>query len=396
MIELREGQPLVVPLSAEQAAGLAECKVVQLSATPTPGRWRLADTGMVGAARIAGMELRIVPKTPVHRLFFLLGYAFRHLRWQDAEVDAGRHDDLLAAIAHAFARAAERALSGGVLQGYLEVEEALPYVRGRIRMGEQLRRRYGMPLPVEVAYDDYDVDITENRLLLAATHRVLTLPGIPAETRVLLRHLPVRLAGVSHLVPGRPLPSWRPTRLNARYHTALGLAELILRGNSLEYDGEVVRVDGLLVDMWRVFESFVGAALAEALRPYGGRSVEQDTAHHLDHDRVVSLQPDFLHYRTTALGTDRPDAVADAKYKIEDRPGAHNQDLYQMLAYCTALGLPVGHLVYAGGTAGRHTHQVIGSSGIRIMQHALDLSQPSGVLLNQIAEIAALMIGITV
>ncbi|MFG2005832.1 McrC family protein [Spirillospora sp. NPDC048911] len=391
MIELIEGVAQEVALTAEQATELADSKVVQLGLSPVPGRFVLRDRGIVGAARIAGLQLRIKPKTPVHRLFFLLGYAQGSLRWQQAEVDAGQHTDLLAAIAHAFARAAERALSRGVLQGYREVEEALPYVRGRVLVGEQLRSRYGMPLPVEVRYDEYDVDITENRLLLAATYRLLRLPGIPLGTRTLLRHLPIRLAGVSPLLPGRPLPEWRPTRLNARYHAALGLAELVLRGDSLEFDGETIRVDGLLVDMWRVFESFVGAALAEALRPYGGRVVEQDTAHHLDHGSLVPLRPDFLYYRATALGIDKAAAVADAKYKIERRPGAHGQDLYQMLAYCTALGLPAGHLVYAAGAAERHTHEVVGSSGIRIVQYTLDLAQPSDILLGQVAEIAELM-----
>jgi 5-methylcytosine-specific restriction enzyme subunit McrC len=390
MIELTEGKAQVVRLTPEQAAGLAESRVVQLSPRLSPGEWLLRDTGQVGAARIAGVELRIVPKTPVRRLFFLLGYAAKHLRWKDHEVDAGRHTDLLPAIAHAFARAAERALRQGVLQGYREVRDSLPYVRGRILVGEQVRRRQAIPLPVEVLYDEYDMDIAENRLLLAATYRLLRLPGIPAETRALLRHLPVRLAGVSPLVPGRPLPAWRPSRLNARYHTALGLAELVLRGNSLEYDDATVRVDGLLVDMWRVFEDFVGAALADALRPYGGRSVEQDTAHHLDHACLVQLRPDFVHYRSTAIGTERPVAIADAKYKIEESTA--NSDLYQMLAYCTVLGLPAGHLIYAAGPAGPRTHRVAGSTGIEITQHTLDLSQPSDVLLGQVAEIAALMI----
>ncbi len=58
-----------------------------------------------------------------------------------------------------------------MLRGYREVEEALPVVRGRIREAGQIRRRYGFPLPVEVRYDDYTVDIAENRPLLAASAR---------------------------------------------------------------------------------------------------------------------------------------------------------------------------------------------------------------------------------
>jgi 5-methylcytosine-specific restriction enzyme subunit McrC len=386
MISIREGTTAEVELTGEQAAALAASRIVQMAPGARAGLWRVQDNGLVGAARLAGVEVRIISKMPVDRLFFLLGYSDFAKGWQQEEVDAGEHPDLLPALAHAFARSAERALRQGVLQGYREEEEALPFVRGRIREADQLRRRYGLPLPVEVRYDEYDVDIAENQLLLAAAERLLRLPGVPPGTRKLLRHVLVRLAGVSRLVRGRPLPAWRRSRLNTRYHTALGLAELVLRGASYELDdGTSVRVDGLLVNMWRVFEDFLTAALSDALRPYGGRSETQDRNHHLDHDRRVRLRPDFVYYSD---GDDAPMAVADAKYKIEKTPGRHNADLYQMLAYCTVLGLRHGHLIYAAGETGRHAHRVVGTDGIEIKQHALDLTLPPAELLAQIADLA--------
>ena len=105
----------------------------------------------------------------------------------------------------------------------------------------------------------------------------MRLPAIPSSTRAQLRHLAVRLDGVSRPALGRSLPEWKPTRLNTRLHTALGLAELVLRGNAYELDdGRVVRADGLIVQMWKIFEDFVTTALAEALRRYGGRVRQQD------------------------------------------------------------------------------------------------------------------------
>lgn len=285
MISLVEGDsPAVYELTAEQAAALAATTAVRVGPGPRAGLWKVRDNGYVGAAVIGGVEVRITPKTPVDRVFFLLGYARRPSGWRQEEVNAGEHAELLPAIAHAYAMAADRALRQGVLQGYLEMEEALPVIRGRIREADQIRRRYGLPLPVEVRYDDYTVDIAENRLLLAASARLLRLPGLAIQTRKTLRHVIARLAGITALVPGRPLPAWLPSRINTRYHTALGLAELVLRGASYELDdGTAVRVNGLLVEMWRVFEDFVTVALSEALRPHGGRSELQDKRHHLDH-----------------------------------------------------------------------------------------------------------------
>ncbi len=393
MIPLVEGAPpREFELSVEEAAALVRAKAVRIAPGSRAGLWRIRDNGYVGAATIGGVEVRIRPKTPMDRLFFLLGYARSLKGWRQEVVDAGEHPDLLPALAHAYARAADRALRQGVLQGYLEVEESLQVVRGRIREADQIRRRYGLPLPVEVRYDEFTVDIAENRLLLAATTRLLRLPGLATPTRKMLRHVLARLAGVSILTPGRPLPEWRATRLNTRYHTALGLAELVLRGASYELDdGTSVRVDGVLIEMWRIFEDFVCVALSEAFRSYGGRTDLQDRRHHLDEGRRVPLRPDLVRYVIASDGVERPATVVDSKYKIITGPDGGNGDLYQMLAYCTVLGLRRGHLVYAKGETEPYRH-VVHRAGIEIVQHAIDLTLQPAELLDTVERLAGSII----
>lgn len=70
--------------------------------------------------------------------------------------------------------------------------------------------------------------------------------------------------------------------------------------------GTTVRVDGLMLEMWRAFEDFLCVALAEALRPYGGAVALQDERHHLD----LSSPPGELHAQITRLA--HRIAVADA------------------------------------------------------------------------------------
>lgn len=79
----------------------------------------------------------------------------------------------------------------------------------------------------------------------------------------------------------------------------------------------------------------------------------------------------------------RPIAVVDAKYK-QEKPLA---GLYQVLAYCTALRLPRGHLVYAQGNADPMRH-AIKHADIEIVCHALDLRLPPVKLLAQVGKIA--------
>lgn len=79
--------------------------------------------------------------------------------------------------------------------------------------------------------------------------------------------------------------------------------------------------------------------------------------------------------------------MIDAKYKAEKPRGYPNADLYQLLAYCTVLGLRNGHLVYAAGNekAARH---VVRQADIEILCHALTLSQPPEALLAEMRELA--------
>jgi 5-methylcytosine-specific restriction enzyme subunit McrC len=163
---------------------------------------------------------------------------------------------------------------------------------------------------------------------------------------------------------------------------ALRLAELVLRVTSVEHSAGNVAVNGFLLDMPQLFEDFVTVALREALESsFGGRVVAQARGH-LDLAGRVGLKPDI----TWQVGGTVV-AVADAKYKAEKPSGYPNADLYQLLAYCTVLGLRVGHLVYAAGNEEPVRHVVRGA-GVEIICHALDLSRPPEELLAEMRDLA--------
>ena len=377
------GESVEVALPAQVGVALAESHAV--SAVPALGGelWSVRSVGTVGAATIGGIELRIQPKVPVPRLLFLLGYALDPKGWREEDIELGTVSGLVAAMAFAFERQTHRALARGLLQGYRSVEEALPVLRGRLRESVQLTRRFGLAVPLEVRYDEYTADIAENQILRAATERLLASPGIDPAVRHRLRRLLLRFADVSRLVRGRALPPWRPSRLTMRYIPALRLAELVLGATSIENRVGDVTASGFLFDMYRVFEDFVTVALAEALTPYGGRAVRQAPGHRLDERGRVVIRPDLVWYDETG----RPVVVVDAKYKAEKSGGFPDADLYQMLAYCTALDLPEGHLVYARGNEEPAQH-VIRHAGTTIHCHALQLDAEPDELLHQVTDLA--------
>ena len=117
-------------------------------------------------------------------------------------------------LGESLARHGERALERGPLNGYVHVEESLRTVRGRIRVGDQMTRRPGMLLPLEVSYDDYTSDVAENQILRAAIRMMLHVPRLTDSLVVRLAHLDSKLDGVSALNHGAPLPSWSESRIN--------------------------------------------------------------------------------------------------------------------------------------------------------------------------------------
>jgi len=397
VVELREGdRPVELALPAEVGQLLAASGVVTATPTVRAGRWLVAPTTKVGVVRVNDVEVWIRPKIDIRRLVFLLGYAQSPRGWRDSDVPLAPAADLVTAVAYAFVRQAERATAGGLLQGYRTVEDTLTVVRGRIREADQLRQRFGLPLPLDVTYDEFTVDIAENQLLRTATERLLQLPRLsPAVRQSLRRLLFVAFADVSPLPGPRPTVAWQPTRLNTHYQVAVRLAEMLLAAQSFEHQRGSVRSSGFLFDMAIVFEDFVCVALREALADTAGR-VHLQYRTHLDEAAVVDIRPDLV--ITSGL---RPVAVLDAKYKAakdraakdraEKPAGFPQADLYQMLAYCTVLGLRTGHLVYARGGESPARHRVT-NADVTLVCHALDLDQDPAELLGDVARLAAVLV----
>lgn len=377
---------VVVELDRASADSLASTGLVEVRPDPDGG-WRLLPAGRVGAVRIGDLQVQVTPKEKVGltRLLFLLGYA-ADPGFRPEDVAGAEDADLWPALAESLARLAERATGGGVLQGYRTVEEPLRTVRGRIRIGDQISRRPGQMIPIEVTHDEFTVDIPENQILRSAIRRMLAVPRLGDAVRARLAHLDGRLAEVRILPAGQPLPAWRKSRLNERYVPALRLAQVVLANASAEPGRGTVQVAAFVVDMAKVFEDFVTTALIESLRRFPGSTRSQYPSA-LDEPPAgekpgIPMKVDLVH----SVGRE-PRIVFDAKYKAASAADRYpNADHYQMLAYCTALSVPTAWLVYGGG--GEPRRRRIRNTAIEIVEYPLDLRQEPAALLRQVDRLA--------
>lgn len=342
-------------------------------------RWLVTPTSIVGAASADGADVVVRPKTPVGNVLFLLGVAAgrRADTVLDDVVQLAQAPDLTTAVAALFARVTERVLQDGVLRGYRPVSETRHTVRGRVDVAEQLRRRPGRGAPVAVRYDEHDEDVLENRLLLTAARALTRLRPHP-DVRRGLHRIVAALDDVTPLRIDGPVPDVAWTRLNVRYRPAVDLARLVLSRSGLDLAPGDTAAVGLTLDMNSVFERFVCSAVADVLSGRGGRPAPQDHTWRLDERGTVRLRPDLVVYDTRGV----PSVVLDTKYKVTDGTSVPSSDVYQMLAYCTALELDRGHLVYA--RADDIPALVVRHGGPAIEVHSLDLSVPPPLIWTQI------------
>ena len=303
-------------------------------------------------------------------MLYLASYAMGAFELRDDPFAFAEAPTLVEALAPAFIRAAQKAFGRGLLHGYRTEEDALHTVQGRIAFAEQIRRRFDMLLPVEVRYDDFTDDILANQLVKAAGARLGAMHIDDRESRDGLRWIDATLANLSLVAfPPSDVPAVEFDRLDEHYREVVELSRLILRHAAFESERGGVRASGFLIDMNVVFQEFITRALREelGLSEQAFRSDDR-AAGTLDTAGKVSLKPDLSWWE----GGDCVFA-GDAKYKRTENNRATNADLYQALAYATALDLPRAMLIYAKGEADPVEHRVR-HAGKRLEVVAVDLS----------------------
>ena len=371
--------------AAERDTLLSEAKSLDLSIASvigSDGVYSLRPGSTVGTVEIGDLSVLIQPKIGIPKLLSLACYAMSKVTPRRELFDFEREYALPDVLSLALSAAARRAFSRGLLHGYRTEEEALYTVRGRIRFAEQIRRRFGIPLPVEVRYDEFTDDILENRLVRAATTRLGAMPLRSGEARRGLGWTAGMLDNVSpEEFPPNAVPEVRFDRLNEYYRQVVALSRLVLTHSAFESGRGEVRASGFLMDMNRVFQEFVTVALREALR-VSDRAFLEKSIGSLDVGGRVCLRPDL----TWWLGGECV-FVGDAKYKNITGEKVPNADLYQLLAYVTALDLPGGLLVYAKGEADTAEH-LVRHSGKRLEVAALDLSGTLDEVLDRVRGLA--------
>ena len=393
--EHEESKPIALDVKHRDAlanALVGERRLLQITpARGTDAQYLLKPEAVVGTFELGDLSVLIRPKLDIPKLIFIACYAMDAFKPRKGEwFRFAEAETLPDAMALSLSVAARRAFERGLLHGYRTEEESLYTVRGRIRMGDQIRRRFSMPFPVEVRYDEFTEDIVANRLVKAAAWQLGRMRLRSPKARDGLREVAARLGNVSLVEFAHDVPEVRFDRLNERYREVVTLSRLVLRRRLFESGRGGISAPGFHMDMNVVFQRFVTRALREALGA-SDRTLRSDEDRGLPHIWLdedegrppgsrIRLKPDISWWdgpRCTFVG--------DAKYKhIESVP---NADLYQLLAYATALDLPGGLLIYAKGERRPASYRVR-HAGKRLEIAEVDLTSDADALLCRMRKLA--------
>lgn len=333
------------------ATRLAEERQRRIEVSELRHGLRVRTRSWVGVVRLHDVELRVVPKlagdpSMLARLLEIsLGVdGLVRLRGR-ADLDlAGKH--LLDLVCLLFAEACAEIVRRGLLTDYVEREEELPCVRGRILADRQILQRFGKMDRIACRFDEIEHDIDENRLLAAAlrvAHHRAENPSIRRRI-ARLRAIFEPVCDESSLDPKearqRMVRSFYH-RLNAAYSPAHRLAWLLLEGTALEdlMAPGAHHSFAFLLDMNVLFERFaerlVERALPSACRLDAQASHRAAVWDMTAHRSYQDIRPDFLV---------RPDdhrhgsLAIDAKYKLYDVRNVDRSDIYQTFLYAYVLG----------------------------------------------------------
>lgn len=318
----------------------------------------------------SGTQLQVTPKVPVTNLLYImtiafdLGWPFRH-----ETVQLESFEDILEFFAEMFAELVEHRIVAGLYRSYVDQEDNLSFVRGRISFSEDLRHNLLARHHIYCRYSELTWDIEENQVIRQVA-RMLSGWGFQKQLRLRLGHLDVALAEIrTTALSASTIARFRYNRLNEDYRHIHQYCRLFLEGSSLSENVGAWDSRAFLMDMNILFETFVTKSLQGAVTGELALSAQKSLA--LGENGRVTIRPDILISRAS-----RPILVADCKYKQTESETYRNHDWYQVLAYCIATDVNWGLLIYPMDAAPLGDTVKVTNTDVVIEQITINLGLP--------------------
>jgi 5-methylcytosine-specific restriction enzyme subunit McrC len=342
---------------------------VQLIPTRQRDVYRLTPGGHVGTIVAPSCRLLIRPKIPARNLFYLLDPCGAVPVAED-RTTAAPGAELLDLLAVHLARLLAERAAHGLHRAYVERSVHGPFLQGRLDLPAQLRDSHGRKDRVHSQHEDFTADVPCNQIPRATAEFVLRSPLLGEAARHALRRALTPFAEISPVPLGpESFAGATADRLAGPYRPLLALCRLLAESLRPGEAAGASACPAFLLDMERVFERYLTAHCVAAWDGKNGLAASVQPL--LRPHAAVAGQPDLSMRPDLILERDgRPVLIVDAKWKRLPQGALLTADVYQVLAYCAALGIGRAALVYPG-RSGRRWEYRFERSPVRLEVHTL-------------------------
>jgi 5-methylcytosine-specific restriction enzyme subunit McrC len=317
---------------------LVEKKILEFDQIKDKGI-RIKSQNYIGSATFSMFHLKIIPKIYTKKekevwkniatcINFIQGFSSAKILEYQKISFQNENDFLQDFIIWSLVFECESLLQRGLLKSYVEHEENLPYLRGKLVLKNQFLNDVQKKAQFFCEFDELEYDNIENRIIfysLLLCEKIAISPNLKQNVFKLIQQFSSMVQKTPIFVSDVTRVQRNYNRQNLHYNDAHSICKLILEhvGISDFYHTQVPFSIPFFVNMDDVFEDFVTLLFQKYSNSDDVESQVTQKGWDVDEKTSRTMKPDIILRKNQSL------TIVDVKYK----PKLSTNDLYQIGFY---------------------------------------------------------------
>lgn len=289
--------------------------------------------------------INIKPKTNILCIFEMIDYVYNLAIFNDKETYFKDYDDIFDFLVSIFADKTIELLLKGIYKNYISQCDNLSFVKGRVTVQQNIRINHTYKNRFFCEFDEFTIDIPENKIIKYVIYILM-------KREYKNKHIKGKLKTIYTILNDVSLETIKPddidkiiyNRLNMSYKPILTYCKMFLYSISIRNEIGTKRSAAYLIDMNKLFESFITKKIKEEFKSDKEITVKSQSPSYIDDNKNICIKPDIR-----ILKNNKDVLIIDTKYKIFEEDEIKYGDIYQMITYCTTFATNRGILLYAQG-----------------------------------------------
>lgn len=224
----------------------------------------------------------------------------------------------------------------GLKSAYIREEDNLKFYKGKLMVSEHIKKNMVHQERFYVAYDEFNLNRAENKLIKATLLKLLKISTSPENLKLIRQLLTCFEVVESSVNYDKDFSQVVIDRNTKNYEDIMVWSKVFLRNKSFSTFAGDTSARALLFPMEKVYESYVAKNIALVFDEQGWDVAAQDRGYYLfeeDYRQIFALRPDIVLTRPNGKKI-----IMDTKWKrLNSNPDANygisQVDMYQMFAY---------------------------------------------------------------